>query len=239
MTLQYLSNIELYYSPNDGKSNSFSILGNEFKHSIKVMRHSAGDEIYVTDGKGKIFLTIIKEIKKGSLIASIKKILQYENDFSNIFFCVPKLKSNERLEFALEKCTELGITNYIVFDSERAVHKSDKKERWGKIVLAAMKQSLRSYLPNIDVINSVNGILKLDGRKILLEQNSEKKISELKINKNKKYYFIFGPEGGFIKEELSLFDEKYKLAENRLRTETAIIKCASIIMEKVNIGVVE
>ena len=124
-----------------------------------------------------------------------------------------------------------SITNFIIFDSERAIRKSDKKERWQKIVLSAMKQSLRSYLPNIEIVNSLNEILNLDGRKILLEQNSEKKISGAKINHYEKYYFIFGPEGGLSKEEMNLFDEKYKLADNRLRTETAIIKCASLILE--------
>ena len=226
----YLFDIELYYS-SDIKNNVIILTGDEFKHSVKVMRHSIGDEIYITNGTGEIFLSVIKEIKKDSLTASIKKIFKYENKFSHITFCIPKLKSNERLEFALEKCTELGITNFIIFDSERAIRKSDKKERWQKIVLSAMKQSLRSYLPNIEIVSSLNEILNLDGRKILLEQNSEKKISGIKINHYEKYYFIFGPEGGFTVDEMNLFDEKYKLADNRLRTETAIIKCASLILE--------
>ncbi|OGU72119.1 MAG: hypothetical protein A2V93_06045 [Ignavibacteria bacterium RBG_16_34_14] len=228
--MNYLSGVELYFSEKI-KENGLSICYDDYKHIVKVMRHSVGDDIYVTNGKGKIFLSIIKEIKKDSLTASAKRVLQYDNKLANVFFCIPKLKSNERFEFALEKCTELGITNFIIFDSERAMHKSDKRERWQKIVLAAMKQSLRSYLPNINVINSVNEILKLEGRKILLEQNSVNQISKLKINKNEKYYFIFGPEGGFTEEEINLFDEKYKLAENRLRTETAVVKCASIIVE--------
>jgi len=96
-----------------------------------------------------------------------------------------------------------------------------------------MKQSLRSYLPVITVINSLKDIYKIDGKKILLEQNSGKKISELKVNREEKYYFIFGPEGGFTNEELELFgkDDFYSLASNRLRTETAVIKCASLILE--------
>lgn len=229
--MNYLSRVELYYSSEEIKENNINISAEDFKHIIKVMRHSIGDEIYITNGTGEIFLSVIKGIKKDFLISSIKKLLKYENKSANIFFCIPKLKSNERLEFALEKCTELGITNFIIFDSERAIHKSDKKERWQKIVLSAMKQSLRSYLPNIEIVNSLNEILNLDGRKILLEQNSEKKISGVKINPEEKCFFIFGPEGGLSKEEMNLFDEKYKLADNRLRTETAIIKCASIIME--------
>ncbi|RPI71922.1 MAG: 16S rRNA (uracil(1498)-N(3))-methyltransferase [Ignavibacteriales bacterium] len=227
--MNFLSGVELYYSSEKIKENSIYISGDDYKHIIKVMRHSVGDEIYITSGRGEIYLSTIKQIEKDSLTASKNKVFKYENEFSNIFFCIPKLKSNERLEFALEKCTELGITNFIIFDSERAVHKSDKKERWQKIVLSAMKQSLRSYLPTINIINSVDEILELEGRKILLEQNSENQISELKINKNEKYFFIYGPEGGLTKEELNLFDEKYRLDENRLRTETAVIKCASII----------
>jgi 16S rRNA (uracil1498-N3)-methyltransferase len=194
------------------------------------MRHSVGDEIYVTNGYGKIFLTETKDIDKNSLTAVVKKVFDYENKMGNIFFCVPKLRYSDRFEFALEKCTELGITNFIIFDSERAIHKSDKKERWEKIVLAAMKQSLRSYLPEITV-NSLKNIYNLDGNKIILEQNSGKRISQLKINPEEKYYFIFGPEGGFTNEELELFNKNdfYSLADNRLRTETAVIKCASIL----------
>ncbi len=230
--MNYLSGVELYHSLSENiKGNIISICGDDFKHIVKVMRHSVGDEIYVTNGQGEIFLFIIIEIKKDCLTASVKKILKYENEFSNISFCIPKLKNSDRFEFALEKCTELGITNFIVFDSERVIHKSNKKERWQKIVLSAMKQSLRSYLPNIDIVNSINEIYNLKGRKILLEQNSELKISSFK-NRDEKIYFIFGPEGGFAEAEMNLFNEKYRLAENRLRTETAIIKCASLITEK-------
>jgi 16S rRNA (uracil1498-N3)-methyltransferase len=229
--MSYLSGVKLYYSSSADESNQIALLGDEFKHSVNVMRHSVGDDIYVTNGRGEIFLTKVDEIKKDFLTASIEKIYKYKNEFSHITFCIPKLKSNDRLEFALEKCTELGITNFIIFDSERALHKSDKLDRWQKIVLSAMKQSLRSYLPKIDVLNSLDEIFKLDGRNILLDQDAERKISELKTYPKEKYLFIFGPEGGFTKEEINLFGEKYKLANNRLRTETAIIKCASIIME--------
>lgn len=228
--MKYLSGVELYFSSEKVKENIIGISGDDYKHIVKVMRHSVGDEIYVTNGEGEICFSIIKEIKKDFLTAAVKKVLHYEDNFFNIFFCIPKLKSSDRLEFALEKCTELGITNFIIFDSERAIHKSIKKERWRKIVLSAMKQSLRSYVPKINAVNSLNEILKPDGRKILLEQTAGNKISSLEINKDEKYYFIFGPEGGFTKEEINLFNEKYKLTENRLRTETAVIKCASVIL---------
>ena len=106
--MNYLSSVELYYSLSEMiRGNEINISNDDYKHSIKVMRHSVADEIYVTNGKGKIFLSVIKEIKKDFLNTSVKKVIVYENDFSNIFFCIPKLKSSDRFEFALEKCTEL------------------------------------------------------------------------------------------------------------------------------------
>ena len=163
--MNYLAGVELYYCPSEKiKGNDISISDEDYKHIVKVMRHSVGDEVYITNGIGKIFLTEIKDVDKNSLTSVVKKKFDYENNMSNLFFCIPKLRYSDRFEFALEKCTELGITNFIIFDSVRAIHKSDKKERWEKIVLSAMKQSLRSYLPNITVINSLKDICKLEGR---------------------------------------------------------------------------
>ncbi len=147
---KYLSNIELYYSSQIKNKNEIIINeAEDFKHIVKVMRHSIDDEVYVTNGEGKIFKSKISEINKNSLTAIIEDTMEYENKFSNITFCIPKLKSPDRFEFALEKCVELGITNFIVFDSERTVAKGNKIERWNKILISAMKQSLRSYLPKI------------------------------------------------------------------------------------------
>jgi 16S rRNA (uracil1498-N3)-methyltransferase len=226
----YLSDIELYYTPSLFKKDLINLKDEEFYHCIKVMRNRIGDEIYITNGAGKIFYSIIEEIKKDFLTASVKKVFEYKNKYSNLFFCLTKLRNNSRFEFALEKCTELGITNFIIYDSSRSLHKKEKTERWNKIVLAAMKQSLRSFLPSIKV-SSFDEIINSEGEKVLLEQNSQKHLSELKMIPSVNYNFIFGPEGGFTLNEINLFNKDYiyRLADNRLRTETAIIKSASLL----------
>jgi 16S rRNA (uracil1498-N3)-methyltransferase len=131
----------------------------------------------------------------------------------------------------LEKCAELGITNFIIFESKRTISRGNKTDRWNKILISAMKQSLKCYLPDIKVVNSVKEIFSLNGGKIGFEQNSSNKIGSLKIIPDVNYYFIFGPEGGLDTDELELFDPEniYNLAENRLRTETAIIKVACLL----------
>jgi 16S rRNA (uracil1498-N3)-methyltransferase len=226
----YFSNIELYYSPLGVIDNDLLVQGEDFNHIIKVMRHSVGDNIFITDGKGNIFEAAIKEVDKSFLSAKVLNSFHYKNKTINSFFCIPKLKNPDRFEFALEKCVELGITNFIIFESNRSVSKGDRLERWNKILISAMKQSLRCYLPEIEVVNSLSEIFNAEGEKIGFEQNTPKKINSLKISHDINYYFIFGPEGGLDKEELDLFNPEnlYNLAENRLRTETAIIKVASL-----------
>ena len=231
MNDQYLSNIELYYSPGGIINNTLFIEGEDYNHIIKVMRHSEKDILYITDGKGNICESQIKNIGKDSLSTESLKTYYYQNYKSNLFFCIPKLKNSDRFEFALEKCVELGITNFIIYESRRTISKGDKTDRWNKILLSAMKQSLRSYLSTIKVVDSIKDIFSLDGSKIGFEQNSSNLIPSLKIIHDVNYYLIFGPEGGLDKEELDLFnpDNLYNLAENRLRTETAIIKAACLL----------
>ena len=232
LELEHLSNIELYYSEPENVTDEFvTIVGDEFKHITKVMRHKIGDEIYITDGLGKIFSTVLISISKTEAKTSIKKEYKYGNKFRNVIFCIPKLKSHERFEFALEKSVELGITNFIIYNPNRGVTKGSKFNRWNKMVLSAMKQSLRSYLPTISEFISLEEIAKLEGEVIILEQNSESSVIDLKLSYGKSYYFVFGPEGGLSQDELNLVGNNriYSLAENRLRTETAVIKVAAIL----------
>jgi len=231
MTEEHLSNIELYYSePEKFSDNSVTVSGAEFRHIAKVMRHKTGDEIYVTNGIGKIFCTELKSISRTEANAEIKREYTYENKLKNIFICIPRLKSADRFEFALEKSVELGITNFIIYISKREVAKGSKIERWKKVTLSAMKQSLRSYLPIIQE-KKYEEIINQDSEVILLEQNSENNIRDLKVDKNKKYFFVFGPEGGLDDEELNKVKKNqiYNLDDNRLRTETAIVKFAVIL----------
>jgi 16S rRNA (uracil1498-N3)-methyltransferase len=231
-----LSNIELYYTPPQNISKSKIIIeGEEHLHITKVMRHSAKDKLYVTDGKGKIYSGLINEINKSYIELEVENVLSYENRFKNICFCIPKLKSNDRLEFALEKCTELSITNFIIFDSERTIAKAIKIDRWNKILLSAMKQSLHSFLPELE-IHDFNNIINLPGIKIGFEQSSLNKIENFKLNPDKKYYLIFGPEGGLSENELVFFEGEniYKISDNRLRTETAVVSAAALITSKIS-----
>jgi len=231
----FLSDIELYFSDYvDNEKRLIHISGDEAKHIVRVMRHSTGDTIYITDGKGIIFQTIVKGISADSINCQIESTFNYINELKNISICIPLFKNFDRLEFALEKSVELGVTNFVLYKPERSIKKNPKIDRWQKICLSAMKQSLRSFVPNIKQIESLQ---QLKGEKvILLDQNSSVAAPGW-LDKNRKnltdekHYFLFGPEGGFGENELSIFRDslKIRLTKNRLRSETAIITFASLL----------
>ncbi len=232
MNMNKLKDIELYYSPfPPGEDELVLTEKDELNHILKVMRHQPGDELYITDGRGRIFKTSIINLSAEILEARVLHEYQYENNNKNLIFCIPRLKSSERFETALEKCTELGITSFIIFDSERTFPKGNKITRWEKILISAMKQSLRSFLPELKVHGSIYELAAAEGKKVFFAQEAENKFKNDAVSRNEKTYFVFGPEGDFTEEEKKLFStaEFYNLGENRLRSETAVIKCASIL----------
>jgi 16S rRNA (uracil1498-N3)-methyltransferase len=227
-----LSNTELYFAdPLKQSGHSISIYDDEFKHVTRVMRHTQGDEIHITNGKGEIYLARIENINSDHLTAGVISSYKYTNRLENIYFCIPKIKNPDRFEFALEKCVELGITKFIVFESERAFKKGIKPERLQRILLSAMKQSLQSYLPTLEYADSFEKLLSANGEKIILEQNASDPLRSINISSGKDFYFIFGPEGGLSPAELNMISKasKFKLTDNRLRSETAIVTCAAIL----------
>lgn len=234
MISEFLSNTELYFSsPENILENKILIRDEEANHIAKVMRHNVGDKIYVTNGIGKIFLTEISSIEKNKIESIISTELSFNNKLEKLYFVIPKLKNPSRFEFAIEKSVELGITNFIIYNAEFSLVKGEKLERWNKILLSAMKQSLRSYLPKIELINKLKEIHNYTGKHFVFEQKGNKKLNEINLT-DENHFFIFGPEGGFSEDEnkFLLNFEKLILNNSRLRAETAIVTAAGIISEK-------
>lgn len=236
MGQDFLSDVELYYTSHSIIDDVILIDGEEAHHITHVMRHIKNDAIHITDGNGSIYKSVISEIGKRNVLAKVIETIRYEYKFSNITFCIPRIRNTDRFEFALEKCVELGITNFIVFDSIRTIAKGEKIERWQKIILSAMKQSLRAWLPKVSYVNSIIELYKLDGTKILFDQNAQQTFQSFLPTLNSQFsisncFFIFGPEGGLTDDELRMANGelRIRLTDNRLRSETAIITAASIL----------
>lgn len=238
MVQDFLSNTEYYYTPPElVQEQSLIISGEEVKHISRVMRHEVGDDLYVTDGTGYLYVSKIEKIDKRVIHCSITSRRFFEKQFDKLTVCIPRLKTADRFELAIEKSVELGITDLIIFDAERSLARGDKSERWSKIALAAMKQSLHTHVPSVTYFKNIRELKNYDGTKLVFEQNASITLNEI-INNRKKYFsdnsktfFVFGPEGGLSRKELESisYDALVNMNRNRLRSETAVIAAVAII----------
>ena len=218
--------MQLFYLENPEKDIILST--EESKHATKVLRKKEGDILNFTDGKGAFYkaeITVADSRKSRLKVVSTEQKEKQHN--YHLHIAIAPTKNMDRFEWFLEKATEIGIdeiTPIICSHSERKVIKT---ERCNRILLSAMKQSLKFYLPKLNEAISFNDFLKQDyeGSKYIAHcEDGEKK--ELKIeNKTDKYLILIGPEGDFSQKEIDLaLQNKFKavsLGRSRLRTETA------------------
>ncbi len=231
--MEHLSNIELFYSQ-EIFDNIIQLKEDELFHCVNVFRKKNRDVIFVTDGKGKIFKSRIIEIRKDFLRSDVLEVFSFDNKTENLCICVPLLKNKDRFRFAIEKSVELGITRFIFFQSERTIAKNLDLGKIKKIMIESMKQSLRSYLPETEYFYSFKEMvnqIRDNNNLFLFDLECLNKFSKDLVNFEYKNYFIFGPEGGLDKNEISILgDERvFNLSSARLRTETAIVKLVALI----------
>ena len=197
----------------------------ESKHASKVLRLKEGDQIEVCNGKGTLSVcTITKNHpKKTSLL--IEQTIFEEPDEYYIHIAIAPTKNIARFEWFLEKSTELGIhriSPIIAQNSERKVLKTDRLE---KIIVAAMKQSKRLYLPTLDPLLSFDDFISSHSNGCIAHCVETEKNSASTIIAAKNCPILIGPEGDFsdkeIEKALQIGYKPLTLGKTRLRTETA------------------
>ena len=230
--------MEYYYTPasNIDLQNDKLILGDfEYKHIVKVLRKKAGDMIKITDGLRNIFDCKIVKVSGDSVVCEIleKNYNLYEPEINLKLFIAP-LRNNSRFEFAIEKAVELGVNSIHPVITEFTINKSSfsktKLDRITKIIISAMGQSQRCYLPGFENVILFDDMLKStkdSPNKILMYEYADKD-KKSSIDKSKKdISLLIGPEGGFSKKEIDvLVNNKWQihsLGERKIRAETAAI----------------
>lgn len=208
----------------------------ESRHAVSVMRHKEGDMLYVTNGRGDLYhcRIVLAHHKRCELELIGHQHLTQRHP--RLHMAVAPTKNIDRYELFLEKSTELGIdeiTPLLCDHSERARLRPDRLE---KILIAAMKQSLKYHLPQLNEPCTVKEfIAKADEncKKVILHCRESKKDHLFNsIHKGSDTIIFVGPEGDFSVSEIDLvlrngFCEA-TLGDNRLRTETAAIAACHI-----------
>lgn len=242
-TLEQRYNMDLFYAlPADCSTGAVILRGDEFHHCVHVMRRRVGDTLMITDGVGNLYNTTIARIESSCVEAQIVGIQKNVNEPSlRVTLAIGMLKNPSRIEFAIEKCTELGVAAFIPLQTSRAIPHSVKINRWHNIVLAAMKQSCRTILPSIlslqDFDKVLAGAAHFDIKLIAHEAGEISATIPTVMNDNQgstSAIICIGPEGGFTEEEVREADDAgftaVSLGRRRLRGETAAVSAASLLL---------
>lgn len=225
--------MHLFYTP-DITSPAYTLNEEESKHAVRVLRLKAGDRIQLIDGNGGWYeAKISNDDPRRCSVNIIDTKKEVGKRSWNLHIAIAPTKNMDRLEWFIEKATETGIEEISLIDCKNSERTIVKSERIQKVAIAAIKQSLKAYLPKI---NDVVGYKKFiasakdfKGEKFIAHCQSSGKLPHIKTQYSPKQnaLVLIGPEGDFTIEEVKLALEngfkEISLGTSRLRTETAAL----------------
>lgn len=225
-----------FYAPDIARTLTLS--EEESLHAVRVLRLKEGDEIEVVDGLGTRYrCTIALAHQKRCAVQILSEEHLAPHWHCNITLAVAPTKNLDRTEWMAEKCTEAGIDRIIPVRCTHSERKELKTERLRKILISAMKQSLKNTLPQLDELTPIKTVLDMDfdGEKYIAycDKTIERKVLSRTYTSHSNVLILIGPEGDFSPEEvqyaISHGFTPITLGQSRLRTETAaVFSCFSI-----------
>ncbi len=243
--------MQRYFVPFTAWQNKIvAITGEDYHHIKQVMRMKQGDLIIISDGNLNDYYAEIREITNEKIILQVTEPILINREAKVLITLAQGLPKGEKWELILQKGTELGVSTFLPFSSERTIVKIEKekeekkKERWRKIVKEASEQAQRSIIPNILPVISFSDLLlqivKYDFAILAYEEATEQTLFQV-IEKNKRnitnessILLIIGPEGGFTPSEVESAAQRgvkiVSLGQRILRTETASIVAVANIL---------
>lgn len=233
--------MQLFYNPDIKMGDtSFSFDKEESKHIVKVLRKKEGDILHITNGLGNSFLANITLASEKKCTITITNCTTQEPTKHYLHIAIAPTKLNERLEWFLEKATEIGIQEITPIICDHSERKVIKTERFQKIIESAMKQSLQYYIPKLNEPIAFKDFVTAPHSGALFiahcEESEKKLLKNSLTNKENRFTILIGPEGDFSSPEIALAQQHkfapVSLGNTRLRTETAgIVACHSVVFQ--------
>jgi len=225
--------MQLFYTPDIDPANAHYFLNEEeSKHCIRVLRLEKGNEVQLIDGKGGLYTAVIHDAHpKRTILQIISTITAFNKRNHYLHIAMAPTKNIERMEWFLEKATEIGIDEITPIICQRSERKEVKTDRLNKIITAAIKQSIKAYHPVLNEPVSYKQFIakSFNGQKFIAHcENTEKTDLKAELISNGSYLILIGPEGDFAPDEINdAIQNNFKaitLGNSRLRTETAALE---------------
>lgn len=228
--------MHLFYTP-DMEEMDYTLSAEESKHCVRVLRLAEGEAVSLVDGRGNWYNGVVTLADpKGCRVKCHEKIENFGKRGFRLHIAIAPTKNIDRIEWMLEKCTEMGIDEITMLNTAHSERKVVKDERLEKVIVSAMKQSLKAYLPKLNPMTDFKSFVSscTEEQKFIAHCNEgEKKRLDKVYQPGKEVVILIGPEGDFSLEEVGLAEQagfvSITLGKSRLRTETAgIVACHSI-----------
>ncbi|QKG80409.1 16S rRNA (uracil(1498)-N(3))-methyltransferase [Tenuifilum thalassicum] len=226
--------MQIFYAP-EVNGNEYILPEDESKHCIRVLRMKVGDLLYLTNGIGSLFTAkIIDDNPKRCAVEIVEANHEYGKRPFYLHIAIAPTKNIDRFEWFLEKATEIGIDEVTPLLCQRSERKVVKVDRLIKVAVAAMKQSVKAYLPQVNVMKPYAEVVKnandYDIKAIAHCNSWDLEPFRNVIERGKKVLVLIGPEGDFTPDEvtqaLDVGFNAISLSTSRLRTETAgLVAC--------------
>lgn len=230
--------MQLFYVKNI-QSDIITLDEEESKHAIKVLRKTAGDTLHIIDGEGGMYsATIAMPHQKHCTVKIDEVIKDYEKLPYHLHIAIAPTKNIDRTEWFMEKATEIGIDSFTMLRTEHSERKVVNDERMEKVIVSAMKQSIKAYKPNYQAITPFDEFIKGDfsGFDCYIAHcspNFERTHIKHFLSDNKNILILIGPEGDFSDREVTAAIEmgfkSISLGSSRLRTETAALYATTTV----------
>ena len=228
----------LFYVPDIAER--WELSEEEAAHALRVLRLSIGDELDITDGKGNLYKSVISSVAGKHCYVEAKETLPMPKGWNgNIHIAVAPTKNMDRIEWFAEKATEIGLDELTFLNCRFSERKVIKTERVERIVVSAMKQSLKYSKPIVEEMADFKKFVSQEraGEKYIAHcYDGEKNLLKDVHIAGCDATVLIGPEGDFSPEEVKMAMEAgYKpvsLGNSRLRTETAALAACHILMLK-------
>lgn len=217
-----------FYDPNIKiNATTHQLSEDESKHAIRVLRLQTGDEIGIVDGQGSYFICEVKSADKRNCAVSIKDTYTQPKDKNPIHIAIAPTKQLDRIEWFVEKSTEIGINEISFIRCKNSERTNIKLDRLLRKAVSAMKQSERLYLPKINDMISFDSFIQSHPKGLIAYCGEGDKHQINSSSYAEGNPVLIGPEGDFTPDEVDLAVmngyELITLGENRLRTETAAL----------------
>ncbi|MFN0031227.1 MAG: RsmE family RNA methyltransferase [Flavobacteriales bacterium] len=222
----------LFYHPSALPGATVTMDAAEAAHISKVLRKRDGDQIHLTDGRGKLYEAALIVGKK-EMLASMMNYSEIPGRNHKLEIAIAPTKNQDRLEWLVEKAVEIGVEKIVLIGCEHSEKTHVRMERLQRVAIAAMKQSLKYYLPEISLLQSFSEWVAncSANQKFIAHCKNElprKSLMEA-ISKGQSCAIAIGPEGDFSEKEIALAIQNnfgpVSFGDQRLRTETAAL-CA-------------